>query len=240
MFLKFSHLFSLPFLFICILTFQSLTIKASPTFLYRVCQNTNTTSFSSKSSYKTNLNTLLSSLESNSTTVTNGFYNNNTVGNQASNTVYGLFLCRGDVSNDTCQTCVTATPNDLNQSCSSAKVGITFYDECLLRYSNESIVSTPTINPIFMLFNSFNMTIERDKFIELVGETMNDIKGEAARWTDKKFATKEAKFMFEIYPFYNSTLTTAPAPAPVALSPPTTSTNTTAPPPTLESKAGKF
>ncbi|KAK6932381.1 Serine-threonine/tyrosine-protein kinase, catalytic domain [Dillenia turbinata] len=191
MFLKFSHLLSLPFLFICTLTFHSHTIKASPTFLYHYCPNT--TTHSSNSSYKTKLNILLSSLESNSTTVTNGFYNYS-VGNEASNTVYGLFLCRGDVSRDTCQTCVTAARSDLNQSCSSAKVGITFYDECLLRYSNESIVSKPAFSPMISLFNVFNMTIERDKFMELVGETMNDIKGEAARGTDKKFATKEAKF----------------------------------------------
>ncbi|KAK6932383.1 Gnk2-homologous domain [Dillenia turbinata] len=285
MFLKFSRLFSLPFLFICTLTFHSLTIKASPTYLYHDCQNTNTATFSSNSSYKTNLNILLSSLESNSATVTNGFYDYK-VGNQASNTVYGLFLCRGDVSSDTCKTCVTAARSDLNQNCSSAKVAITFYDLCLLRYSNEPVVSTPAFSPIYIVSNTSNITIERDKFIKLVGETMNRIKGEAARGTDKKFATKEAKFTdsdtlytlaqctpdlstddcnsclltcinaldngrqgattmltscnvrFEIYPFYNSTATIAPAPAPVALSPPTASTNTSAPPPTLESKAG--
>ncbi|KAK6932377.1 Protein kinase domain [Dillenia turbinata] len=193
MFLKFSHLFSLLFLFICTPTFYSFTIKTTPIHLYRDCPDTDTTTLSSNSSYKNNLNILLSSLESNSTTAPNGFYNY-TVGNQASNTVYGLFLCRGDVSSDTCQTCVTAARNDLNQSCSSAKVGITLYHECLLRYSNVSIFSTPTLNPIIMLANTLNMTTERDKFIELVGETMNDIKGEAARGTDKKFATKEAKF----------------------------------------------
>ncbi|KAK6932379.1 Serine-threonine/tyrosine-protein kinase, catalytic domain [Dillenia turbinata] len=285
MFLKFSHLFSLLFLFTCTQTSHSFTIKTTPVHLYRDCQNTDTTTLSSNSTYKSNLNILLFSLESNSTTAPNGFYNY-TVGNQASNTVYGLFLCRGDVSSDTCQTCVTAARNDLNQSCSSAKVGITLYDECLLRYSNESIFSKPTLNPIIMLANTLNMTTEQAKFVELVGETMDQIKGEAAKGTDKKFATTEAKFTdydtlytlaqctpdlsttdcnsclltcinsldtgrqgartllpscnvrFEIYPFYNSNATIAPAPAPVALSPPTTSTNTTAPLPTLESKKG--
>ncbi|KAK6932382.1 Gnk2-homologous domain [Dillenia turbinata] len=193
MFLKFSRLFSLPFLFICTLTFQSLNSKASPTYLYRDCQNTNTATFSSNSSYKTNLNILLSSLESNSTTVTTGFYNYS-VGNEASNTVYGHFLCRGHVSSDTCKTCVATAGSDLNQNCSSAKVAITFYDLCLLRYSNESIVSTPDFSPIIVATNTSNITIERDKFIELVRETMNHIKGEAARGTDKKFATKQAKF----------------------------------------------
>ncbi|KAK6917366.1 Gnk2-homologous domain [Dillenia turbinata] len=281
---RFSHLLSLLLLFISTLTLHSLTAKASPEFLYNDCQNTNTTTFSN-STYKTNLNTLLATLASNATAI-NGFYNY-TVGSQASNTVYGLFLCEGDINPDVCQSCVALARNDLKQNCSTAKVGITYYDQCLLRYSNVSIFSTLALSPALVLYNVFDINIERDKFIELVGETMNDIKGEAARGTDKKFATKEAKFTdsdtlytlaqctpdlsttdcntcltmcinyldtgrqgartllpscnvrFEIYPFYNFTATTAPAPAPVALSPPTRRTNTTAPPPTLETEANE-
>ncbi|KAK6932389.1 Gnk2-homologous domain [Dillenia turbinata] len=184
-----THLF--PSLLFILFTYSTslLSIHSSPVFLYLISSNTTT---SSTSTSLTKLEALLSSQALNSTNQ-NGFYHAS-VGFQAPDIVYGSYLCRGDISSDDCHDCIVLAQGHLLQNCSSAESAIIYYDVCLLRYSNEPIPTTATLDPIILLVNVYNMTIERDKFMKLVGETMNDIKGEAARGTDKKFATTEAKF----------------------------------------------
>ena len=62
--------------------------------------------------YKSNLTALLDSLYSKALQ-NNSFYN----GNSAKNGSYGLFLCRGDVSNSACQTCVSLARDYITSYC---------------------------------------------------------------------------------------------------------------------------
>ncbi|KAM4101973.1 hypothetical protein ACB094_05G187200 [Castanea mollissima] len=79
---------------------------------------------------KYNLRVLLDSLSSKASQ-NYSFYND------SSNTVvYGLYLCRGDVSNETCQSCVSYATQDITSKCPSNKIAIIWYEECMLRYSN--------------------------------------------------------------------------------------------------------
>ncbi|KAK6932392.1 Gnk2-homologous domain [Dillenia turbinata] len=87
---------------------------------------------------------------------------------------------------------------DLNQGrdnllkyCLKKGVGIVYYDECLLRYSNEYFFSTVTYDTSFVLRNVLN--VSQSGFKQAVAETMNQTAAQAARGSEKKFATKKAK-----------------------------------------------
>ena len=179
---------SITLLFISMLSLLSLTTHATaPIHLNEVCANT---TFSSNSTYQSNLNSLLSSLSSNATDSLE-FYNT-TSGENTSNPVYGLFLCRGDVTPQLCQECVAAAVKEITKKCSREKVAVIWYDECMLRYSNRSFFSTVDEKPKFALLNAQNIT-EQDRFNKLLAKSMNETVSQASNATigSKKFGTKE-------------------------------------------------
>ncbi|KAM3749545.1 hypothetical protein ACB098_05G193900 [Castanea mollissima] len=106
-----------------------------PTFLSYSCNNING-NFTSNSTYKKNLNQLLSSLYSN-TTIDYGFYNSSY--GQNSDQVYGIGLCRGDVMQDVCRSCLKNSSG--------------WYDLCMLRYSNNSIYDIMNSNLQIITWN---------------------------------------------------------------------------------------
>ncbi|KAK6264897.1 hypothetical protein SCA6_020331 [Theobroma cacao] len=176
------------YIFLCLL---SLCGAAAANFLSSNC-GPNTTTYTANSAYQQNLNFLLSSLKSNSTRVS-GFYNL-TVGRDPPDIVYGLFLCRGDVTQDTCQDCVSAAAGEILQHCPIQKTALVYYDECTLRYSNRSFFSVWQRDPTLQLLNTGNIS-QSDRFIELLGNTVNEIATRAANdQSGKKFATEEANF----------------------------------------------
>ncbi|CAA2956866.1 cysteine-rich receptor kinase 10 [Olea europaea subsp. europaea] len=176
------------FCFFYILCFST-RIRSDP--LYHYCPNT--TTYSPNSTYRSNLNQLFLTLSSNATRE-NGFYND-MVGRGPPNTVYGLFLCRGDVNTDACQQCVENATTEVLQLCPEEKRATIWYDYCMLRYSNESIFSRVEQSFIVYLYNMENIT-EPNRFRQLLGETMNEIASEAvnSNLPGKKFATKIANF----------------------------------------------
>ncbi|XP_075666015.1 cysteine-rich repeat secretory protein 1-like [Castanea sativa] len=112
--------------------------EAAPNFRSYYCPNGY--NFTPNSTFQSNLNHLLSSLSSNASRE-GGFYNT-TVGQNSPNQIYGLFLCRGDVTADVCKDCVaTAAKVEVQQYCPTGIKAIIWYDECMLRYSNESFFS---------------------------------------------------------------------------------------------------
>ncbi|CAL5410951.1 unnamed protein product [Camellia sinensis] len=182
---------STSLLFLCILIcFLSLRIKAAPNYLAIYCQNT--TTYTPNSTYQTNLNTLFSSLSSNSTSI-NGF-SNSTAGVNPPNIVYGLFLCRGDVSTAVCQDCVTTATKEVVQRCPNSKVVTIWYDECMLRYSNQTIFSIADELIEVKLRNTQNVT-NITSFREVLGGVMDDIATRASNGgSAKKFATSQANY----------------------------------------------
>ncbi|KAF3967481.1 hypothetical protein CMV_008522 [Castanea mollissima] len=179
---------SITLLFISMLSILSLTTHATaPIHLNEVCANT---TFSSNSIYQSNLNSLLSSLSS-SATHNLEFYNT-TSGQNTSNPVSGLFLCRGDVTPQLCQECVAAAVKEITKKCSREKVAVIWYDECMLRYSNRSFFSTVDEKPKFALLNTQNIT-EQDRFNKLLAKSMNETAAQASNAPigSKKFGTKE-------------------------------------------------
>ncbi|KAB2007280.1 hypothetical protein ES319_D10G018100v1 [Gossypium barbadense] len=181
-------------LLVIVLSLLSPAIEAQqPTYLYHDCPNT--TTFTVNSTYQANRNTVLSSLSSNSTRG-DGFYN--TTAGRSPDMVYGLFLCRGDLSTSVCQACVTFATTDISQHCPNQTTAVVWYDECLLRYSNGNIFSVVAGGPTFILRSSQNVTDNQDLFNQQVLAMMNDTANQAANTPEgaKKFATREEDVNF--------------------------------------------
>ncbi|KAK7840652.1 cysteine-rich receptor-like protein kinase 25 [Quercus suber] len=189
--IKMTSLNSMTLLFISMLSLSFLshttTHAANPVHLKEVCANT---TFSPNSIYQSNLNSLLSSLSSNATQ--NLEFYNTTSGQNTPNPVYGLFLCRGDVTPQLCQECVAAAVKEVTKKCSREKVAVIWYDECMLRYSNRSFFSTVDEKPRFALLNTQDIT-EQDKFNKLLAKSMNETAAQASNAPigAKKYGTKE-------------------------------------------------
>ncbi|KAL3522086.1 hypothetical protein ACH5RR_014920 [Cinchona calisaya] len=185
---------ALPF-FNCRAQSSSITI----TYLRYDCQNDSTYNPNSSSSgdsiYRTNLNLLLSTLSSSSNTSLNGFNNFTAGGRDPSNTVYGLFMCRGDVNTDVCAQCVATAGSEIINRCPDQKIAIILYDECLLRYSNQSIFSRVDQSFRYTLWNTKTAT-DPDNFNNILGNTMAEIAGRAAinDRSGKKFSVKEVDY----------------------------------------------
>nr|GMD83090.1 cysteine-rich receptor-like protein kinase 25 [Ipomoea batatas] len=157
------------------------------------CPNTST--YSPSSTYQSNLNSLLSTLSSNGDRK-NGFYNT-TVRGGADATVYGLFMCRGDVSTDDCGSCVSNATTTISRLCPNEKTAIVWYDYCMLRYSNGDIFGRADQSVMLMLFNESKANINNmsSPFRQLVGNTLEQMAARVAGGdglSGKKFATQEA------------------------------------------------
>ncbi|CAA2972103.1 cysteine-rich receptor kinase 10, partial [Olea europaea subsp. europaea] len=181
-------------LLLCLFFFFSTRRVTSLNYLYNNCENS--AIYSPDSTYEANLNQLFLNLSSTNATQNNGFYSA-AVGRGSSDTVYGLFLCRGDVNADICKECVNYATTEILQRCYNRPKGATiWYDECMLRYSNQSIVSRVQQSAGMTFYNVNNITNEPDRFKQMLADTMNEIATEASNnVTGKKFATKEVNFM---------------------------------------------
>ncbi|KAK9273326.1 hypothetical protein L1049_018135 [Liquidambar formosana] len=125
------------------------SINTQPTYNYNLCLGPSNDT--ANTSYTTNLSALLGSLSSKATLYS--FYN------QTSNQqIYSLFLCRGDVSNDTCQSCVTIATQEIQRQCPSNKTAIIWYDECMLRYSDTDFLGVEQTLPTVFMYNIQNTT----------------------------------------------------------------------------------
>ncbi|KAK4259789.1 hypothetical protein QN277_006084 [Acacia crassicarpa] len=168
--------------------------ESQTTFLFNACSSTKT--FTANSSFQSDLTTLLSSLSSANT----DFYNTTVAaGGGGEDTIYGLFMCRGDVTLQVCRQCVGTAVQRVPSMCGFSKEAIIWYDECLLRYSNRSFFSTVDTSPQtgFPLWNTGNVSGQAN-FKSIMFTTMNKTADEAAAAKHglgekmKKYATKEA------------------------------------------------
>ncbi|KAJ8761628.1 hypothetical protein K2173_004404 [Erythroxylum novogranatense] len=111
--------------------------------------------FTSNSNYESNLHQLLSSLPSNAS-VNHGFYGSSFGQNE--DKVNAIALCRGDTKPDACRSCILQSSQMLKQVCPNQKEAIIWYDDCMLRYSNRSILGTMEFGPYFWMYNKNNVS----------------------------------------------------------------------------------
>nr|XP_025620380.1 cysteine-rich receptor-like protein kinase 10 isoform X2 [Arachis hypogaea] len=142
--------------------------------------------------YRSNLQTLLTSLSSHAATA--GFYNATAGGGHPNETIYGMYMCRGDVSNQTCQECVETAKQEIGSRCgNNSKEGIIWYHQCFLRYSNRSFFYTldewPRLE--YIVHNNGSNAGNEGSYGWLLASTLNEAI-EEAKSKMKKFATKHA------------------------------------------------
>jgi hypothetical protein len=148
-----KFIISCSLLFIFITTFLCYESIAQPNFVPSC--HIHKGNYTTNSTYQHNLNTVLTTLTSN-TEITYGFYNF-TYGID-NNKVYAIGLCRGDVNPQNCRQCLNNSRYLLTQSCPNKKEAIGWTDGCMLRYSNRSI---------FGLMETIPSDYEKYKFYEL-------------------------------------------------------------------------
>ncbi|XP_057421884.1 cysteine-rich receptor-like protein kinase 26 [Lotus japonicus] len=179
-----SRVFSL----LCLLVILTSHTNAQPSFLYHFCMN-DKGNYTENSTYKTNLNTLLSSLSSN-TQIDYGFYNFSE--GQNSDKVNAIGMCRGDVQPETCRSCLNDSRVLLTQRCPNQKEAIGWYDNCMLRYSNRSIFSVMEPQPTYYLWTQSNAS-DVDQFNQVLQDLVGSLRSEAASGDSlKKYAAGNA------------------------------------------------
>ncbi|XP_073115512.1 cysteine-rich repeat secretory protein 38-like [Elaeis guineensis] len=182
---------SSPLFPLCLLFFFFFLLNHSPPaaadLLYQSCGNTG--NYTTNSTYASNLNILLTFLDSN--TSRSGGFSNFAVG-QSPNQISGLALCRGDTNASTCRSCLDTAIQDAPNLCPYDRSTVIWYDDCLLRYSNLrflSIIDTSSSDEILMY--NVNSITDPSQFNKLVGVLMNRIVDWATSNSTKMFATGE-------------------------------------------------
>ncbi|XP_056171990.1 cysteine-rich receptor-like protein kinase 10 [Syzygium oleosum] len=83
---------------------------------------------------------------------------------------------------------------EILQRCPNQRVSIIWYDQCMLRYSSESIFSAMEQSPNQILCNSGNVT-DKTRFMQLLGETLTNLTTRAsAGGSMMKVAAAEVNF----------------------------------------------
>ncbi|XP_075505506.1 cysteine-rich receptor-like protein kinase 15 isoform X2 [Primulina tabacum] len=136
----------------------------------------NNGNYTNNSTYKSNLDTLLSSLSIN--VDYNGFYNASMGKNL--DTVYASVLCRGDVQLPSCRSCIQEAAADIVGSCPNYKKAVRFNEFCTLRYSNESMFGIIETSRAWYLWNTQNAS-SPGQFMADVRTLVDNIRDQAAK-----------------------------------------------------------
>nr|XP_048336880.1 cysteine-rich repeat secretory protein 38-like [Ziziphus jujuba var. spinosa] len=132
--------------------------------------------YTSTTTYKNNLNNLLTSISS-GTQNSYGFYNLSLGEN--SNKVNVIAMCRGEVTAVDCRTCLNDTSYRLLERCPNRKEAIIWDERCMVRYSNNSIFYKRTDAPL-KAFSSPNAAADPEQFKLVLKPLLDDLKIEAA------------------------------------------------------------
>ncbi|KAK3431957.1 hypothetical protein EUGRSUZ_E04159 [Eucalyptus grandis] len=192
------------FFFLNFLSVYTRSSEAAPLYLFHDCPNT--TLFTPNSTYGSNLDALLSSLSSTANNSTDGFANA-TAGQNPPDQAYGLFLCRGDLDIAKCSDCVSTGKQEILQKCPNQRVSVIWYNECMLRYSNEYIFSVMEEEPVLWMANTVNIS-DPAKYRQVLGSSIREVAYTASGKTSgKKFASTEMNFtsLQKLYPMAQCT-----------------------------------
>ena len=178
-------LFLFPIFFILI----AKATAQPPSFLYYFCMNDNG-NYTNNSAYKTNLNALLSALPTNNG---NGYGFYNLSRGTGTDTVNAIGLCRGDVATDVCRSCLDNATQLLPTICPNQKEAVGWYDFCMLRYSNRTILGTRETDQKFFMWNLNNVSSNVEAFYGALRGLLDELKTRAASGGSlRKFAAGNA------------------------------------------------
>ncbi|XP_071718322.1 cysteine-rich receptor-like protein kinase 5 [Rutidosis leptorrhynchoides] len=142
----------------------------------------NTTKNTNMTTYYSNLIQVFHSLASDDIVHDNQFLNKS-FGNHEPDIAYGSYLCRADIVPNDCRNCLLEAGKDIKKTCTNSKAAVLWKDECMLRYSNYSMVSimdTTTSLPVCNMFNISNMVSEQTRFTEVARDLMRQLATKAS------------------------------------------------------------
>nr|XP_043624450.1 putative receptor-like protein kinase At4g00960 [Erigeron canadensis] len=160
------------------------TTLAQPNFLSYFCENAS--NYTSNSTYRRNLDTTLSGLPSTNSGF--GFFNLSS-GQGINDTVNSVALCRGDINSTECQSCLNNSIVKLRSICPNQKEAIGYYDNCLVKYSNQPILQQTRFKFYVYLANNQNSS-DISRFNDALRPLLTDLREKAANGGPLlKFAT---------------------------------------------------
>jgi hypothetical protein len=181
-----SKLVLLLSFFYILLHQPSLTAAQPKYFVSYNCNYNNTGNYTTNSTYQRNLNSLLSSLASD-TQIDYGFYNLS-VG-EFPDRVNAIALCRGDVAVDVCRSCVNDSTHKILEVCPNKMGAFGVYALCMIRYSNTSIFGVVDEKPSIYQANGKNV-LDVTLFNQALQTLFARLRAKAASGNSlKKFAT---------------------------------------------------
>ncbi|XP_078180584.1 cysteine-rich receptor-like protein kinase 10 isoform X2 [Carex rostrata] len=145
-----------PFSLILFLTyFQKINLSFANDYLHYTCGSTGNDT--ENSVYQTDLEKLFTSLST--VAVASEGFTTNTI--SVPDQISGLVLCRGDVNSSICSSCLIQSIIDIQTMCPNSKEATIWYDLCLLRYSNNDLLSSTDNSEQVIMWNFKNVTSKR-------------------------------------------------------------------------------
>ncbi|XP_010448768.1 PREDICTED: cysteine-rich receptor-like protein kinase 5 isoform X1 [Camelina sativa] len=186
----YASLNSLFFLTFFITTLKAYAQLQDPIYVGHVCSNRISTNTSDNS----NVGSVLISLSSNNSFFSNG--SNIITEGQNHDKVFGVFLCKGDISAEVCHECVAFASKAALKRCPGGKEFLIQYDECMLGYSDRNIFMDPDATTAIITWSNQNVTAEQSgRFNGAVVSLLKKSAEEAANSkTRKKFAVNKSDF----------------------------------------------
>lgn len=160
-----------------------------PRGMYRRC--TKSINFSPNNTYNSTLNTLLNRLTSNASPNPSGFYSTSVYDSSVNNTFHGYFLCRGDLDNAACHSCVSMAVARDGSVCSRSNMETTiYYNRCMIRFSNNTLLGVLALEPEYSEQGPNPIGSNNDDLEQLIGNMFNALAFRAANdQSGRKFAT---------------------------------------------------
>ncbi|KAG4182828.1 hypothetical protein ERO13_A09G070100v2 [Gossypium hirsutum] len=132
--------------------------------------------YTPNSTYEANLNSIISRFATLSY-FNYGFFNLSA--GESPNKVYSIALCRGDMNQVDCNTCLNSTATELKQFCPRNKVATAWSELCLVRYANRDLYGQLENDPRSCKNNPMNAS-NPDQFNRALSELLNNLSSEAA------------------------------------------------------------
>ncbi|KAL0911693.1 hypothetical protein M5K25_019850 [Dendrobium thyrsiflorum] len=108
-------------------------------------------------------------------------------------TIYGLTRCRGDISHETCSSCLIEATNKIKKICPFSAETRIWYELCFVRYDSNNFLGQPDMSYTHGWFSTRVATDPAD-FDQAVNELMGAVKVMAAT-SDDKFGRRERNLL---------------------------------------------
>ncbi|XP_022720553.1 putative receptor-like protein kinase At4g00960 [Durio zibethinus] len=164
----------LPFFYSVLLSLATLTLSEDVYFEHS-CNETRG-NYTANSTYQANLNSIVSQFSS-LTEFNYGFFNLSA--GVSPDNVNVIALCRGDLNQSQCNSCLNYTATELEQFCPSNKEATAWSELCLVRYANRDMYGMLENDPRTCAYNPANAS-NPDQFNQALSELLNNLSSEAA------------------------------------------------------------